>query len=108
MECLLWVWEEILPQMEEFKHLGILFTSGGRMGWEVDRQICAMWEERGAAPPAPVCATVESQVRWLGYLVRMPPCCLPGELFRVDPSSKKTQDTLERLRVSAEHLRDPP
>ena len=27
VECLLWVGEEILPQVEEFKYLGFLFTS---------------------------------------------------------------------------------
>ncbi|TWW63998.1 hypothetical protein D4764_03G0010060 [Takifugu flavidus] len=33
--------EEILPQVEEFKYLGILFTSEGRMEQEVDRRISA-------------------------------------------------------------------
>ncbi|TWW66862.1 R2 Retrovirus-related Pol polyprotein from type I retrotransposable element [Takifugu flavidus] len=31
VKCLLRVKEEILPQVEEFKYLGVLFTSGGRM-----------------------------------------------------------------------------
>ncbi|TWW62402.1 hypothetical protein D4764_04G0010490 [Takifugu flavidus] len=41
VECLLRVKEEILPQVEEFKYLGVLFTSEGRMEREVDRRIGA-------------------------------------------------------------------
>ncbi|TWW77456.1 Transposon TX1 uncharacterized 149 kDa protein ORF 2 [Takifugu flavidus] len=41
VECLLQVKEEILPQVEEFKYLGVLFTSEGRMEREIDRQIGA-------------------------------------------------------------------
>ncbi|KAK0143413.1 hypothetical protein N1851_018450 [Merluccius polli] len=33
--------DEILPQVEDFKCLGILFTSEGRMEQEIDRQIGA-------------------------------------------------------------------
>ncbi|TWW64146.1 hypothetical protein D4764_03G0011540 [Takifugu flavidus] len=43
VECLLRVKEEIMPQVEEVKYLGVLFTSEGRMEREIDRQI-------GAAP----------------------------------------------------------
>ncbi|TWW64942.1 hypothetical protein D4764_22G0005890 [Takifugu flavidus] len=42
VECLLWVGEEVLPQVEEFKYLGILFTSEGRMEREIDRRIGAV------------------------------------------------------------------
>ncbi|TWW64140.1 hypothetical protein D4764_03G0011480 [Takifugu flavidus] len=41
VECLLQVGEEVLPQVEEFKYLGILFTSEGRMEREIDRRIAA-------------------------------------------------------------------
>ncbi|TWW53707.1 hypothetical protein D4764_0113540, partial [Takifugu flavidus] len=41
VECLLQVKEEILPQVEEFKYLGVLFTSEGRMEQEIDRWISA-------------------------------------------------------------------
>ncbi|TWW61064.1 hypothetical protein D4764_05G0011540 [Takifugu flavidus] len=41
VECLLRVKEEILPQVEEFKYLGVLFTSEGRMEQEIDRRISA-------------------------------------------------------------------
>ncbi|TWW78062.1 R2DM Retrovirus-related Pol polyprotein from type II retrotransposable element [Takifugu flavidus] len=39
VECLLRVGEEVLPQVEEFKYLGILFTSEGRMERESNRRI---------------------------------------------------------------------
>lgn len=41
VECLLWVREEIQPQVEEFKYLGLLFTSGGKMEQEVEKRIGA-------------------------------------------------------------------
>ena len=37
----LWVGGELLPQVEEFKYLGVLFTSEGRMEREIDRRIGA-------------------------------------------------------------------
>ncbi|KAK3514648.1 hypothetical protein QTP70_021558 [Hemibagrus guttatus] len=39
--CTLQVGGEVLPQVEEFKYLGVLFTSEGRMDCEIDRQIGA-------------------------------------------------------------------
>ncbi|KAK3520189.1 hypothetical protein QTP70_017925 [Hemibagrus guttatus] len=39
--CTLQVGGELLPQMEEFKYLGVLFTSEGRMDREIDRLISA-------------------------------------------------------------------
>ncbi|KAK0137883.1 putative RNA-directed DNA polymerase from transposon X-element [Merluccius polli] len=41
VECTLRVGDEILPQVEEFKYLGVLFTSEGRLEWEIDRRIGA-------------------------------------------------------------------
>ncbi|KAK3552841.1 hypothetical protein QTP86_022544 [Hemibagrus guttatus] len=45
--CTLQVGGEVLPQVEEFKYLGVLFTSEGRMDCEIDRRIGAaaavMW-----------------------------------------------------------------
>ncbi|KAI3373259.1 hypothetical protein L3Q82_006385 [Scortum barcoo] len=37
--CPLWVGGEVLPQVEEFKYLGVLFMSEGKMECEIDRQI---------------------------------------------------------------------
>lgn len=37
VEYLLWVWEEILPQVEMIKYLGVLFMSEGKMEQEVFR-----------------------------------------------------------------------
>ncbi|KAK3552087.1 hypothetical protein QTP70_034035 [Hemibagrus guttatus] len=39
--CTLQVGGELLPQLEEFKYLGVLFTSEGRMDREIDRRIGA-------------------------------------------------------------------
>ena len=39
VECTLRVGDEILPQVEEFKYLGVLFTSEGRMEREIDRSV---------------------------------------------------------------------
>uniref|UniRef100_A0AAV2JL93 ribonuclease H n=1 Tax=Knipowitschia caucasica TaxID=637954 RepID=A0AAV2JL93_KNICA len=39
--CPLQVGGEVLPQVEEFKYLGVLFTSEGRMEHEIDRRIGA-------------------------------------------------------------------
>ena len=39
--CPLRVGGELLPQVEEFKYLGVLFTSEGRMEREIDRWIGA-------------------------------------------------------------------
>ena len=39
--CPLQVGGECLPQVEEFKYLGVLFTSEGRMEREIDRRIGA-------------------------------------------------------------------
>ncbi|KAK0144601.1 putative uncharacterized transposon-derived protein F52C9.6 [Merluccius polli] len=41
VECTLRVGDEILPQVEEFKYLGVLFTSEGRLEREIDRRIDA-------------------------------------------------------------------
>jgi len=41
VEFPLWVGNEILPQVEEFRYLGVLFTSEGRMEREIDRRIGA-------------------------------------------------------------------
>ncbi|KAK3518499.1 hypothetical protein QTP70_001476 [Hemibagrus guttatus] len=39
--CTIQVGGEVLPQVEEFKYLGVLFTSEGRMDCEIDRRIGA-------------------------------------------------------------------
>ncbi|KAK0148960.1 hypothetical protein N1851_010644 [Merluccius polli] len=41
VECTLRVGDLILPQVKEFKYLGVLFTSEGRMEREIDRRIGA-------------------------------------------------------------------
>ena len=49
-----------------------------------------------------------SQMRWLGHLIRMPPGCLPGEVFRARPRgrpSTRWRDYVSRL--AWEHLGIP-
>ncbi|TWW59276.1 R2DM Retrovirus-related Pol polyprotein from type II retrotransposable element [Takifugu flavidus] len=106
VECLLRVKEEILPQVEEFKYLGVLFTSEGRMEREIDRRIgaastvmrtlhrsvvggwaLAIREELGVE--SLLLRVERSQMGWLGHLVRMPPGRLPGEVFRACPSGRR-------------------
>ncbi|KAK3528563.1 hypothetical protein QTP70_002803 [Hemibagrus guttatus] len=161
--CTLQVGGEVLPQVEEFKYLGVLFTSEGRMDREIDRRIGAaaavmrsmyrsvvvkkelswkaklsiyqsiyvptltygheLWvmtervrsriqaaemsflrrvagrslrdrvrssvtrEELGVEP---LLLHIErGQLKWLGHLFRMPPGCLPGEVFRACPTGKR-------------------
>ncbi|KAI3365818.1 hypothetical protein L3Q82_000807 [Scortum barcoo] len=40
--CPLRVGGEVLPQVEDFKYLGVLFTSEGKMEREIDRRIGAV------------------------------------------------------------------
>uniref|UniRef100_A0A8C6MBU3 Reverse transcriptase domain-containing protein n=1 Tax=Nothobranchius furzeri TaxID=105023 RepID=A0A8C6MBU3_NOTFU len=163
VECLLRVRDEVLPQMEEFKYLGVLFTSEGKLEREIDRWISAastamqafyrsvvvkrelsqkaklsiyqsiyistltygheLWvvTERTrsriqAAEVSFLCRVAwlslrdrvrssvipewlgvdllllhieRSQLRWLGHLVRMPPECLPGEVFQARPTGRR-------------------
>ena len=156
VECTLRVRDQILPQVEEFKYLGVLFTSEGRREREIDRRIGAasavmralygsvvvkrelsrraklsiyqsifaptltygheLWvvteRTRSRVQAAEMSflrrvaglslrdrvrssairedlrveplllSTERSQMKWLRYLIRMPPGCLPGEVFR--------------------------
>lgn len=41
VERILQVGEDILPQVEDFKYVGVLFTSEGSIEWESDRRIDA-------------------------------------------------------------------
>ncbi|TWW69469.1 hypothetical protein D4764_18G0002750 [Takifugu flavidus] len=163
VECLLGIKEEILPQVEEFKYLGVLFTSEGRRERKIDRRIgvasavlrtlhrsivvkrelsqkaklsiyqsifvptltyghelwvmtertrsrvqaaemsflhrvaglslrdrvrsSAIREELGVE--SLLLRVERSQMRWLGHLVRLPPGCLPGEVFRACSSGRR-------------------
>ncbi|KAI3372478.1 hypothetical protein L3Q82_022972 [Scortum barcoo] len=78
--CPLRVGGEVLPQMEEFKYLGVLFTSEGKMEREIDRWIVAA-----------------SAVMRLVYMIVVGG--VPGISHR-EEAPGKTQDTLERLCLS--------
>ncbi|KAK3561554.1 hypothetical protein QTP86_008774 [Hemibagrus guttatus] len=181
--CTLQVGGEVLPQVEEFKYLGVLFTSEGRMDREIDRRIGAaaavmrsmyrsvvvkkelsrkaklsiyqsiysptltyghelwvMTERIGSRIQAaemsflcrvagrslrdrvrssvtreefgvePLLLHIErGQLRWLGHLFRMPPGCLPGEVFRACPTGKRPRGrprTRWRDYISPEELEE--
>ncbi len=158
--CPLQVGGVLLPQVEEFKYLGVLFTSEGRMEREIDRRIgaasavmsCVVKKElsrkaklsiyRSIYVPTltyghelwvmtertrsrtqaaemsflrrvagrslrdrvrssvtreelrvePLLLHIErGQLRWLGYLFRMPPGRLPGKVFRARPTGRRPQ-----------------
>ncbi|KAK3523662.1 hypothetical protein QTP70_006725 [Hemibagrus guttatus] len=179
--CTLQVGGEVLPQVEEFKYLGVLFMSEGRMDHEIDRQIGAaaavMWSmyrsvvvkkelsrkaklsiyqsiyvptltyghelwvmtervrswiqaaemsflrrvagrslrdrvrssvTREELRVEPLLLHMErGQLRWLGHLFRMPPGCLPGEVFRACPTGKRPRGR-PRTRLAWERLGVPP
>ncbi|KAL7832830.1 hypothetical protein SRHO_G00298480 [Serrasalmus rhombeus] len=105
VESPLWVGDRLLPQVEEFKYLGVLFTSDGTREREIDR-----WIGAGSAVMRALYRSVvvkkelshkarlsiyrsiyvptltyahelwRSQLRWFGHLVRMPPGRLPREV----------------------------
>ena len=39
MECPVRVRSELLPQVEDFKYLGVMFTTGGRIEQKIDKWI---------------------------------------------------------------------
>ncbi|TWW80933.1 hypothetical protein D4764_01G0007480 [Takifugu flavidus] len=65
VECLLRVKEEILPQVEEFKYLGVLFTSEGRMEREIDRRIGVQGMSSQKETPR------KTQDTWRDYVSRL-------------------------------------
>uniref|UniRef100_A0A8C6MCM8 Reverse transcriptase domain-containing protein n=1 Tax=Nothobranchius furzeri TaxID=105023 RepID=A0A8C6MCM8_NOTFU len=171
VECLLRVRDEVLPQVEEFKYLRVLFTSEGKLEREIDRRIGAasavmralyrsvvvkrelsqkvklsiyqsiyfptltygheLWvvTERmrswiqaakmsflrrvsglslrdrvrssvireGLGIDSLLLHIERSQLRWLGHLVRMPPGCLPGEVFRARPTGRRPKGRHDKL-----------
>ncbi|KAK3509655.1 hypothetical protein QTP70_008402 [Hemibagrus guttatus] len=114
--CTLQVGGEVLPQVEEFKYLGVLFTSEGRMDREIDRRIGAaaavmlsmyrsvvVKKELSQKAKLSIYQSIyvptltyghelwvmTERLRWLGHLFRMPPGRLPGEVFRACPTGKR-------------------
>ena len=49
----------------------------------------AMQEELGGEPLLLLLCIERSQIRWLGYLVSMPPGCLAGSAFRAHPNGRR-------------------
>ena len=87
--------------MEEFKYLGVLFMSKGRMEQEIHRRIGAASAVMRTLHGSVVVkrelmrgAVERSQMRWLGHLVMMPPGRLSGEVWR----SSSTSGSCSRVR----------
>ncbi len=66
VDCSLWVGSELLPQVEEFKYLGVLFTSEGRMEREINRRIGAALAVTWALYRTVV---VKREMSWKGKLL---------------------------------------
>ncbi|KAI3362094.1 hypothetical protein L3Q82_012420 [Scortum barcoo] len=113
----LWVGGEVLPQVEEFKYLGVLFMSEGKLECEIDRRI-------GAASPVmqSVCWTfvVKSKGEALYLPVSLhstlicddrrslentssqnefPPCRVAGRSLRDRVRSSVTREELQSLKL---------
>ncbi|KAI3370963.1 hypothetical protein L3Q82_023612 [Scortum barcoo] len=76
--CPLRVSGEVLPQVEEFKYLGVLFTSEGKMEREIDRRI-------GVQRPQ-LCA----EVAWAS--ISDAPGRLPREVFQACPTGRRPRE----------------
>ncbi|KAI3372917.1 hypothetical protein L3Q82_023365 [Scortum barcoo] len=111
--CPLRVGGEVLPQVEEFKYLGVLFTSEGKMEREIDRRIGAasavmrsvyrtvVWEVFQACPTGRR-PRGRPRTRWRDYVSRLawerlgvPPEELEEVSGEPDPLPKKKWPTVD-------------
>ncbi|KAI3358259.1 hypothetical protein L3Q82_003257 [Scortum barcoo] len=108
--CPLQVGGEVLPQVEEFKYLGVLFTSEGKMEREIDRRIgAASAVMRSVYRTVVVKKELSRKAKLSIYRsIYVPTLTYGHELWacsrHVPPGGGpvgKTQDTLERLCLSA-------
>ncbi|KAK3572560.1 hypothetical protein QTP86_000430 [Hemibagrus guttatus] len=97
--CTLQIGGEVLPQVEEFKYLGVLFTSEGRMDREIDRRIGAAAAVMRSMYQSVVVKKELSQKAKLS-IGTSPWRGVPG-MPHWEEAPGKTQDTLERLCLSA-------
>ncbi|KAI3369582.1 hypothetical protein L3Q82_024487 [Scortum barcoo] len=109
--CPLQVGGEVLPQVEEFKYLGVLFTSEGKMEREIDRRIGAAsaWLCGRCTRTVVVKKELSRKAKLSIYRSVYAPTLtyghelwggVPGMSHR-EEAPGKTQDTLERLCLSA-------
>ncbi|KAI3369606.1 hypothetical protein L3Q82_025320 [Scortum barcoo] len=103
--CPLQVGGEVLPQVEEFKYLGVLFTSEGKMEREIDRRIgAASAVMRSVYRTVVVKKELSRKAKLSIYRsIYVPTLTYGHELWGGVPgmshreeASGKTQDTLER------------
>ncbi|KAI3363966.1 hypothetical protein L3Q82_001544 [Scortum barcoo] len=108
--CPLQVGGEVLPQVEEFKYLGVLFTSEGKIEREIDRRIgAASAVMRSVYRTVVVKKELSRKAKLSIYRSIYAPHLtyghelwggVPGMSHR-EEASGKTQDTLEKLCLSA-------
>ncbi|TWW77246.1 hypothetical protein D4764_12G0006360 [Takifugu flavidus] len=89
VECLLWVGEEVLPQVEEFKYLGILFTSEGWPGLSLRDRVRSSDIREGLGVELLLLHIERDQLGWLWHLARMPSGRLSSEVLRTCPTGRR-------------------
>ncbi|KAI3365324.1 hypothetical protein L3Q82_010414, partial [Scortum barcoo] len=131
--CPLRVSAEVLPQVEEFKYLGVLFTSEGKMEREIDRRIGAasavmrsvsvpdrrarssvIGRSSGSRAAAPSHREESAEVAWAS--ISDAPGRLPREVFQACPTGRRPRgrprtrwrDYVSRTGLAWERLGDPP
>ncbi|KAI3369500.1 hypothetical protein L3Q82_007714 [Scortum barcoo] len=96
--CPLRVGGEVLPQVEEFKYLGVLFTSEGKMEHEIDReafQACPTVRRRPWGRPRTRWRDYVSQLAW--ERLGVPPGRAGGSVWDVLKVMKPTVDKVKAI-----------
>ncbi|TWW53503.1 hypothetical protein D4764_0211300 [Takifugu flavidus] len=106
VECLPWVGKEVLPQVEEFKYLGILFTSEGSMEREIDRRIGAASAvmralNRSAMGKKELSRKAKHSIYWLIYV----PILTYGHQRWVMTESQVTLKKIEEMQQQQQQLK---
>ncbi len=108
--CERWVMTERMRSQIQPTEMGFLRRVAG-VSFRCKVRSSVFCEELGVEPLLP--CTEWSQLRWFGHLVRMPPVCLPKEVFQTCSAGKRPQSRPRsrwRDYISAlawEHLRIP-
>ena len=88
VECFLWVGSELLPQAKEFKYLGVLFTSEGKMEREMDRRIGAASAVMRALYRSVVVSELSRKKLLIYQSIYVPTLTYPHKLWVVAESTR--------------------